>query len=249
MRALLEKYIADLTDQVVSEKTRHLDSNALKFNFEEFKKLAETGSFEKLYKYTNDRLQNLSCGSSRCAYILSSGKVLKIAYMSSVYQNKGEKAAFDKFGPEYVPQVFAFAPNYMWLVVEPSRTFSSRQDMLSHTGVPEELLWFMASSKDKDIRQNIAGFNEKKAKDLARWQGEDPQGLTTQRNEDPGALSGVYSSFKPIVYDDLPEKGKELLEKFKFLTNAGMYDISRWDHWGWGVDQRIICIDPGLAGV
>jgi len=48
-----------------------------KFSLDEFKKLQDD---EEILDYANERLEHMGRGSSRQVYILSSQKVLKIAY-------------------------------------------------------------------------------------------------------------------------------------------------------------------------
>lgn len=47
---------------------------------------------------------------------------------------------------------------------------------------------------------------------------------------------------------NITPKGIELLQKFTFLTGKGVFDIARYEHWGIGADQRIVCVDTGLGG-
>jgi hypothetical protein len=212
---LLQEYIEEIADQVVSEKIRST-SKSLRFNFEEFKAIK---NYRFKMKYAQDRLKQLGCGSSRCAFVFSSGKVLKIARYEGEYeQNRREIEAFEKFGAELLPKIYAHDPEYSWLVVEPSRTFSSGRDFFSNTGFREIDLvgiGFQIRDYGKSLLEALDAYNN-------------------------------IEKYLPVVFEALPTKGKELLTKFYKLISQGMDDIDRFDHWGWASDQRIVCVDPGI---
>lgn len=214
---VLKEYIEEITQQVVSEKIRSLKKD-LRFDFKEFKAIEWA---DRKILYAKARLQKLGCGSSRCAYALSSGKVLKISrHRREAEQNEAEIKAFARFGADFVPRIYDHDLEFEWLVVEPSRTFSSFNELKKITGITEYdligLEFQVVQNGASSLPEAIDNYNK----------------ITTGNR---------------IVFDQLPEKGRELLSKFYHLVSQGMDDISRWDHWGWTSDQKIVCVDPGLT--
>jgi len=114
---------ARISATCVESKTRHKDPGN-KFDLSEFKSLpGREGSFSPLLKYANDRLKFIGGGSARAVFILSSSKVLKIAYglhlEPGLSQNKAEVDFYTNPKTKQVcAKIFDFDPNYEWLISE-----------------------------------------------------------------------------------------------------------------------------------
>lgn len=214
----LREYVDFLVEAALDEKLRG------GFDLSQFKRLNAEPRSQK--EYADEHLQQLACGSSRCSYILSGGKILKLLAhpanldTNDTSQNRGEMKSFQKFGPDYVPRVYDYSPTNTWLIVEPTRTFTSNSDMYNRTGVDRLALIAFG--------QNIQRV---------------PQGLGT-----PEAWNHVMQGKKLYhqYWQTLKPLGKQLVEKLKHLMDNGVVDIARADHWGWTADGRLVCVDTGI---
>lgn len=219
----LKEYLDFLVEEALDEKLRG------GFDLNYFKKLP-TASDQKTY--ADKTLTLLNCGSARCSYILSSGKVLKLLVRPEypdTEQNEGEISAFKKFGPEYVPRIFDFDENNTWLIVEPARTFSSGWEFKEKTGLSYHLARYFETYLGQRGRLSASDTAEqwqnfKSEKDKFMWSGE----------EVPD-----WESLTPL--------GQQYIEKHHHLNANGLIDITRADHWGWASDGRLVCVDPGIS--
>lgn len=106
------------------------------FDMEEFKALAD---YKARMNYVQDRgLVRVGCGISRCAYVLTPTKVIKIG--KGPEQNSKEFEAFQKFGPKYAPVIYDHDPNFWWLVSEHATTWNSPTEFEQATGLAEDWL-------------------------------------------------------------------------------------------------------------
>lgn len=193
------------------------------FDFNKFKALP---SHRARIRYASHTLDALGCGSSKCAWILSSGKVLKMStYVedsSDLLQNKTEIENFHTLGSGLVPKVFENAPDYTWYTAEPVRTFKDKREFKEITGI------------DSDQIRRFGDLIAKIGMELLPT----PRDVWMELNKKWGEHISEW--------ENLPEKGRELLEKVYELESKGIIDIARWDHWGWGADGRLLCVDTGI---
>lgn len=163
---------------------------------------------------------------SRITYLLSSGKAIKIAYNKDVSQNSADAAAFDFFGPEYVPKIYDRDPEYRWLIVELVHTFNNEMQFKRITGgLTDIILGYL----QEYLQMNK--FNTQfDIEDFISW----------GKNHQVRAFTALQDGITP--------KGIELIKKFTFLASKGVSDLDRYEHWGIGADQRIVCVDTGLGG-
>ena len=195
-----------------------LTTNLVKIN--DFKKL---DSIPEMVKYAeNNGLKNLGFGSSRMTFLLSSGKVLKIAYAEDVEQNQKEVVSYEFFGSNFVPKVYDYDPQYRWIITESVNTFTPIT-FLKECGFGDFNLnlWVEYVSLHSKPRFSVDfdGYQ--------RW-------------------IKIAKKIPKNVLEKITPKGIELLEKLTFLTKKDIWDIDRSEHWGVTSDQRIVCIDTGL---
>jgi len=235
MKYSLREYIELVVEDSLDEKLRG------GFDLNHFKKL---GTPEERTDYAKENLTlKLGEGGSRDAWALSTGKVLKTIIpddeMSfSIQQCKNEYSAFEKYGSEYIPRVYDKAPDFTWLIVEPVRAFSLKP--LESGVMPEK-----------------CGFNEWALREFGRFitftgpvtKDDNLENLWNKCMDEDLKDRINYKNSEPLApyYNELPPMGQELLQKFLFLSNHGMIDISRSDHWGWTADGRVVCLDPGVT--
>ena len=214
----LKEYLDFLVEELLDEKLRG------GFDLNHFKKLPNSSEQKK---YAQERLELLACGSERCSYILSSGKVLKLPTdpkFSYPEQNKTEVNVFQKFGSEVVPKVFDYAEDFSWLIVEPARVFSSGYDLKSRTGFSmSAMTWF-----ERFLNLHGRLHNSDTA---TKWR---------------AFIAGWHEESLPD-WENLPPLGQQLIAKHHFLSDNGLIDITRADHWGWASDGRLVCVDPGIS--
>lgn len=236
MKHSLKEFIDMVVEDSLDEKLRGgFDLN----NFKRLKSPEERTAYAKEYLTLK-----LGEGGSRDAWALSTGKVLKTIIPDeemrfSIVQCQNEYAAFEKYGPEYIPRVFDKAPDFTWLIVEPVRAFSlitySNGVMPQKCGFGEwalrEFGRFVNRGTIKDNNLEIL-WNKCMDKDVNDRTIENPD-----------------EEVKPLAphFNELTPMGQELLQKFLLLSSHGMIDIGRSDHWGWAADGRVVCLDPGVS--
>lgn len=222
MTSAFQEYIDLVVESVLAEKLRG------NFDLRQFQQITgrnEDETAEKLMLYARTAgLKLIHCGSSRCTFILSSGKGLKIAWKGEVWQNENEINAFLKFGRDLTPEIFHYSPDKMWLVVELVRPFQSTDIMEKEVGITGAHMyrfigWYKTTADGQSMSAELLSkFNEAiKAND--HW------------------------FLKPVV---IKRETLELMTKYLFLHKNKVIDIERPDHWGMTADRRIVCIDIGL---
>ena len=236
MKYSLREYVDLVVEDSLDERLRG------GFDLNQFKRLKTP---EERSAYAKEHLTlKLGEGSSRDAWALSTGKVLKTIIPDeemafSIDQCKNEYAAFEKYGAEYIPRVYDRAPDFTWLIVEPVRAFS--MITFSSGVLPEK-----------------CGFNEWALREFGRFFN---RGIVKDNNPEiiwnkcmdndlnKRIIEHPNEEAKPLApyYNELPAMGQELLQKFIFLSKHGMIDIGRTDHWGWTADGRVVCLDPGVT--
>jgi hypothetical protein len=231
----LKEYLDFLVEEVLDEKLRG------GFDLNYFKKLPTP---KEQVAYADKTLVKLDCGSERCAYVLSSGKILKLPtypeHDKLFEQNREEIKTFLKVGSEYVPRIFDYDPDFWWLIVEPARTFSSYWDFKDKTGVSMGVVFtldrILKSSPDiKDVPEAWNALVKKEEEEKRE-----------KEKEEEGSARWMSSSSVP--WEKLPALGQQFLVKYHYLSNVvGLIDITRAEHWGWTSDGRLVCVDPGIS--
>lgn len=181
---------------------------------------------KQMTAYAKQYLQRLGAGIGRETFLLSSGKVLKIAYRNDVRQNEFEIAAFEKFGPDYMPVIYETHPDGFWIISELVKTFQTEEQFVKETGLSSPFLRMWARFKYYDKKDAI------NMDDFSSWFTDNFPELANATN-----ITTAQQTITP--------RGKEFLTKFTHLLAAGVDDIQKWDHWGVGTDQRFVCVDVG----
>lgn len=220
MTSFLKEFIDLQISLVLQEKLRN------RFDLNKFKAM---GTQKDRFAYANGLLDQLGCGINKCAFILSSGKILKMAsgygdlHPSELEQNQTEVENSYTLGQDVVPKVFEHSEDYSWYIVEPVRTFKNKHEMKQVTNISDQQLVRFGIL----LRRGLA--NEMT-----------PEEIWTQ-------VSKTWTTDIPVSWAELPERGRELLEKADKLFGHGVDDIFRADHWGWGIDGRLLCVDTGIV--
>lgn len=208
------------------EKLRTLKTRdpSLRFDMRVFRSFNNGRDIEN---YARQRLQKLGSGIDRVTFLLSSGKVLKIAYRNNVEQNKTEIAAYEKFGPEYMPIIYESHPDGFWIISELVKTFQSKEQFFKETGLTDDFLrkWAQFKWRNKKDKVNMDDF--------LSWFIEQYPELAYPNN-----ITSAHHTITP--------RGEEFLAKLTHLLIMDVDDIQRWDHWGIGTDQRFVCVDVGF---
>lgn len=222
MSTLLREYI----DGLVLEGLRN------KFDIRHFMALSDP---EQIWDYVEKAgLTQLGAGTGRTVYLLSSGKVLKLARnYDGQDQIKDEWEGFQHFGRSgMVTQAFAVDPEYWWIIMETVRGFQSDGQLFAETGVNDDLIVALAEQMSGEAPTK-KGFQNFLARTKAEWKKFPPERKIF------GMRLAMLAGAKPA--------GMELLFKLYILTVKYMVDdIARWDHWGKTADGRIVCLDYGL---
>ncbi len=224
---LLQSFISQIIKESMEEKLRALPS----FNWNAFKKLP----FEQLENYALDNLEELGSGSSRRVFLLSSGKVLKIAVnKAGVAQNKAEIDAWTTPGVKnIIAAVYDAHPKYWWLVSELAKTsrtgdifnryFEGKQVFPNHGAGPigyfEEML---------DVFENASGNLRQRIERTISY-------MIVNEFMSKDANMSKIADFLASVW------------KFTKMTPTTMDDIKRADHYGLTADGRLVIIDYGFT--
>lgn len=110
---VLQKLIAEEVGEAIRQ------AGKLPFDMKHFRSLQD---LREIYRYASVRLEPLGAGSSRAAFLLSSGKVLKIAHgkeNAGKAQNQEEVNVFtNPLAKPVVAKVFDYDPNFRWIISE-----------------------------------------------------------------------------------------------------------------------------------
>ncbi len=201
------------------------------------------GQYGALIKYAKDRLPFLGKGSSRTVFALSTGKVLKIAEdWLAAGQNKAEVAMFKKLnGTDAVARIYDFDPDFKWIISEPVRTFRTnfKSTLKQETGLNES---FLANIREIMLHMTYIGLD---ISNITPSSGYEFLLSALLENNDSFGMRNKLEVIHTLK--TLPEKGKELISKFVYLTSRGIDDIDRDDHWGITANGRIVVVDYGVG--
>lgn len=222
----LKNWIAESAGQSLKllEKLRTKSGDSgLRFDMRVFRSFNNGRDIEN---YARARLQKLGSGIDRVTFLLSSGKVLKVAYRNNVDQNLSEIQAYKKYGPEYMPRIYEYHKDGFWIISELVKTFQSHAQFATETGLTEKFLvkWAQFKWENKKDEVNMDDFLEWLLREYPEYTG-----------------SNVITT----AHHTITPRGEELLAKITHLLVMGVEDIQRWDHWGIGTDQRLVCVDLG----
>lgn len=191
-------------------------------------KLKSLKSPVQINKYmTSSGYKQLGCGSSRCAYVISSKWALKVAQNDKGYaQNEAEVDVVTN--PKSKP-IFAkiqdAAPDYSWLLSELVRPLKDRNEFEKLTGVN----WY-------DAMQMMGGFEE---------------GIPLDADFDDDEVDAVPQTMAAML-----KKYRGSVKKLKFLkaltTLMGLHkllpgDTQNLSHWGKTADGRVVILDYGFT--
>ena len=187
-----------------------------KFNLNQFKELEEP--FMQV-AFVDGVLEELGRGTSRWTYLLTSGKVLKIASPHNEDKGRAQNEAEVQISSnprlkQLVARVFDYHPNYDWLISELVRPLTSNEMRRILGYSIDNLFNFALDAFDKNM--TIDEFLASKPK-IAKL---------------------VPPKARQFVTNCI-----ELIDS----TELAGGDISRAEHWGKTPDGRIVLLDYGLT--
>lgn len=224
--------------------------------------LDSIGGLEDMQQYAQEHnLQLLGCGTARCAFKLSSKKVLKLARNEKgVAQNNTEVEIFtDPASKPIIAQVFRAGRGYKWIVSELVRPITNDSEFQSLTGV-----------KVEDFKRYIAELKKKRGRPTPKTPPMTPSKKTepATRAERPGRPaakqqpSKTQTTSRVEAVDLTRTSPSDILDNYKgdarrFLESiASMMDsadllggdLKFIDHWGKTPDGRVVLLDYGFTG-
>lgn len=227
---LIEQFV----DDVLNEAFRG-------FNFKKFKNL----NVEDKLNYAKKYLPLLGKGTSRIAFGLGGGKVLKIVNAENktglqrgFEQNKAEVELYTN--PETKPviaPIYNAADDYSWLVTEPVKEFKSEADFRAGTGLNWRQLTTVLKNSPLVLNKN------------------------TTYPED--AIEEIFEKrIGPVIADqlgmDTVEQGKKryikiynhpITQAMLHLIEMGLHppDVALYKHWGKTVSGKTVLLDYGAT--
>lgn len=204
-----------------------LESSSRKFALGGFDKIGSLGDMNR-YALDHD-LHMLGCGSSRCAYRLSSKKVLKVARNEKgVAQNHTEVEVYtDPKTKPIVTQIYQAGTGYKWIVSELVRPITNSKEFKQLTGVEVD-----------DFKQFLAIMKGQLRGRPSRMGPDTQQEAAGQ--ETPNAIISKYKG----PSRDFLEAVASLMQSADLLGG----DLKYVDHWGKTSDGRVVLLDYGFTG-
>lgn len=201
----------------------------------------------KLMALKTSKLVSLGSGSSRIAYLLPNGNVLKVAMNDKGFaQNEQEmNVVTDPSVKNIVAKIYQFDTNYQWLISEYVEQFKNEHEFEDHVGFP---IYYVkeCSSLGYEFFQCFSNEMEEIAKDIE---------LSQERLDNPN----TSEMSKNRLVRDLANYKKDLEERKKFtessfyksleqLVSSGAMtvDVGNFRHWGLTNEGRVVLLDYGL---
>jgi len=220
------------------------------FNWHRFKRL---GSLEQMHRYAKYHLKVLGEGSARKVYLLSSGKVLKIAadpattyHLPSprgLAQNRAEVDLFTdpKTGP-IVAKVLDAHDDFYWIVMELAKEITDEEELIEAVGVSVQLLDDITTEMNVedgvsvwlDRQINFGGFDP------------DDSELTDEELID-AALISHYGFTDPEEAESTLEKNPFLLGVEALINQGVAGDLNVLEHYGITSEGRVVVFDYGFT--
>jgi len=257
----IQQYLKETIDLLVLEILG-------KFNFAEFKKIAMTNvrtkerSGSKPWDYSGDEhpeiqyakrfLPELGSGSSRTAFALSGGKVLKIAKNDAgIGQNKEELDTYTRLRDNsLVTKIFDYAPDFKWLVSEIVKPIDGA-DFEKYVGMKPYRFWELYTSVKEGKPLDVSAEKENLKREIEYLE----KSISLEADE---YWKGVYKERlwakveKMKEYEAIPKNSfaLDLAKKIDdFIKKSGLHpgDITREDHFGRTIDGEIKLLDYGFS--
>jgi hypothetical protein len=206
VKNLLQEYIKDILTEKLRSKI---------FNINEFKRLKNLGD---IWNYAYDNLEFLGAGSSRGTWLLSSGKVLKVARwdaeLKGLSQNEAEvKIYTDLASTKFVAKIFDYDKQYQWLISELVKPIKSEDEFCNLLDLNPQ-----------------SGFDFKTLAQLGELGYNEARHIAAEENI------------------NLPDKTWDFIIAYEiFLNNHGLIpaDIRVLSHWGKTASGNVALLDYG----
>jgi len=171
----------------------------------------------------NKKIRFLGQGSSRTVFAIGSKRVLKLARNATgIAQNRSEVEIFtDPKTKPVVAKIFDFAKDYSWVVAEPIRSISNRNEFKSISGI--EFSWFVSFIR---LTERV-GYESAILHLKNRYKNSSIFYAQVEAIENSSFIRGVSS---------LKENSKSLVMDLKSLG-----------HWGITVGRRLVNLDYGAT--
>ena len=198
-------------------------------------------------------LKQLGCGSSRCAFLLSSKWVLKVAINEKgLAQNFAEMEVYTN--PRIKPivaKVSKYGREYKWIISELVRPFKSRKELEKEIGIPyatfEQILDAYDNAEVKTTDADPDGERRARRK-RALGPGARARAVTAPNMSKDTALKRVRTRKDPM--QTLHGKSRQWMESVIELmkeTDLLPGDLFFADHWGKTSEGRVVLLDYGFT--
>lgn len=205
-----------------------------KFNFAKFEAIRNFKARELFLR--DAKLKRLGCGSSRCAYVLSSRFALKAAMnKKGIGQNNAETQIWtDPNTKPIISNIQDFANDYTWLVAELVRPVHNPDEFEKLSGV--SWLDAMAVVNGFDFNE----WNDEVDDDFKDT--EDDDSIDIQIDEPVSNVDDLLKQYKGKAQDFI-----QALHSFMKTSRLMPADINNIGHWGKTADGRVVILDYGFT--
>lgn len=190
--------------------------------------LDEMRTFKNRVKYCKDNLKYIGRGSSRMAFMMPNGHVIKLAFnRKGIAQNEVEAGDYVKNQMDCFAKCYNCANDYTWLEVEAA-----------------------ARCYERDFPRLLGiTFNETLDVIVSMYR----QRVTPNSFRGHGIASERTKEIEQKVWDD-PEKHDVLYDLFEYIGNYDVGEYSLRDLWNirnWGIvvrdgEEKLVITDSGL---
>lgn len=198
----------------------------------------------RLQREVEKKATKITCGTSRCAYRISSKKVLKVALNpAGISQNKQEAKFFGEHPnlQKHLAKVFDYdKKNNLWIIVELTNPFFMDDRSFS--------FWKQKTGFDYPIMEyyyiEILGNHKKPNDVLQAMIAHVTQGAPNQQIKDQMQKDVIKQHFYALKFIN------DVIKPISSVSGVAVGDIvksDKIDSWGATADGRIVLLDYGLT--
>ena len=167
IRAEHKETIKQIIKEIVSlmRKEPEPKPSSKQFDFESFKKKIKSRDWNNKWEAINsakDNLTELGQGTSRIAFLLPDGRVLKVAKNEAgIDQNKQELKIFlNPSIAQIYTEIYEWDKGRNWILTEYVKPFNSRNEFLVETGIRYSILETLLSDVRKWLARDLQDLRE-----------------------------------------------------------------------------------------
>lgn len=217
MSHTIRKFVRTVLQERVRSTNTEFSQNK-KFKFEEFKKL---NSINDVFNYAKNRLEYVAHGSSRCVFVMTGNKVLKVALNTAgIAQNEQEIEVFTNPKTKAITtKIFDSDSNFLWIVCETVKPFEDDVEIehFLDLGVIHDWQVTFEEFIDASVRGNLIFLDS----------------VERVRHRDTEDLKRLAHAVHDLVK----------------TSNMGLAtgDLKKPDSWGRASDGRVVLLDFGFT--